>query len=175
MALRSLRRICRLATKCVHFHNGIADHFGDLRDERVAECPQSVHPSGAAPAVQFIEPVRVTLRSITITLAWANLTPRSIQIGTPAQAKGSIPLRRSQGVVLSAMNRDIDSPLFRADESFDDPGAGGQGVSIYEDLALGAVNGIDGEDGAVFLWRKANRDRCARRHRCGGRCKRDRS
>ena len=58
----------------------------------------------AAPFVKFIEPVRTTLRSITIALAWAILTPRSIHIGTPARANGSIPFPRPQGLVLSAIN-----------------------------------------------------------------------
>jgi hypothetical protein len=57
----------------------------------------------AAPRVQFIEPVRVTALSITIVLACAIRARASIQIGTPVAAKGSIPLSRSHGVVLSAI------------------------------------------------------------------------
>jgi hypothetical protein len=52
-----------------------------------------------------MEPVSVTALSITIVLACATRTSRSIQIGTPAAAKGSIPLARWQGVVLSAISR----------------------------------------------------------------------
>jgi hypothetical protein len=49
---------------------------------------------------------------MTIVLLWANLTPRSIHIGTPARAKGSILLPRSQGVVLSAISEGtIEQPL----------------------------------------------------------------
>ncbi len=49
----------------------------------------------AAPAVQFIDPIRVTASSMTTALAWAIRTPRSIETDTPARAKGSIPLLRS--------------------------------------------------------------------------------
>jgi hypothetical protein len=94
----------------------------------------------AALVVQFIEPVRTALRSITIALAWAILTPRSVQTGTPARAKVSIPLPRSHGVVLSTISL-ISTPRCLAwDQGLDDPGAARQGISIYEDLAFGAVN-----------------------------------
>ena len=55
-------------------------------------------------ALQFMEPTSVTAPSITIVLACAIRAWSSIQTGTPAAAKGSIPLARSQGVVLSAIN-----------------------------------------------------------------------
>jgi hypothetical protein len=69
----------------------------------------------AAPRVQFIDPVSVTASSITIVAirAWA-----SIQIGTPAAAKGSIPLSRSQGVV--AINLTSWPRLLGPDQCLDD-------------------------------------------------------
>jgi hypothetical protein len=42
---------------------------------------------------------------MTMVLACAMRTARSIQIGTPATASGSIPLAYPHGVVLSAINR----------------------------------------------------------------------
>ena len=59
----------------------------------------------AEPRVQFMEPVNVTAPSMTIVLACAIRATSSIQIGTPAAARGSIPLACSQGVVLSAISR----------------------------------------------------------------------
>ena len=56
----------------------------------------------AAPPDQFIDPVSVTLPSITIDFEWAILTLWSIQIGTTAWISGPRPLLRSQGVFLSA-------------------------------------------------------------------------
>ena len=58
-----------------------------------------------APPVQFIEPVRVTLPSMTMDFEWAIRMRLSIQIGTPACASGPRPLLRSHGVVLSAIIR----------------------------------------------------------------------
>jgi hypothetical protein len=58
-----------------------------------------------ASPVQFIEPVRVTLSSMTMDFEWAIRAPWSIQIGTPASASRPTPLLRSQGVVLLARTR----------------------------------------------------------------------
>jgi len=75
----------------------------------------------AAPRVKFIEPVSTTLRSMVIALAWASRTPRSIQIGTPARAKGSIPLPRSRGVGLVGDQLDVDASLLGSDERLNGP------------------------------------------------------
>src|SRR5215472_17909181 len=55
----------------------------------------------AAPAVQLYEPIKVMAPSMTMVLTWAILARRSIHTSTPALIKGSIPLLRAQGVVLS--------------------------------------------------------------------------
>jgi hypothetical protein len=119
------------------------------------------------PRSQFMEPIRVTALSITIVLAWAIRASASIQIGTPAAAKGSIPLARSHGLVLSAINPDINPAFLRADQRLYDPRASRQPIGADQDFALSVVDRADRKRCAVLLGSEANSDGCARGHRGG--------
>jgi hypothetical protein len=57
-------------------------------------------------------------------LAYAIRAWSSIQIDTPAAAKGWIPLPRSPGVVLSAISRTSTRLSLARDQRLDDAGAG---------------------------------------------------
>jgi hypothetical protein len=77
---------------------------------------------------------------MTIVFEYATRTSRSIQVGTPAAASGSMPLACSQGVVLSAISRTSTlRSLARTSAS---------AIGADQDLALGVVN-------------RAGRERCA--------------
>jgi hypothetical protein len=54
----------------------------------------------AALVVQFTETTKVVLPSITIALAWVIFTPRSIQTGTGARAKVSMPLSLANTIAM---------------------------------------------------------------------------
>ena len=96
---------------------------------------------------------------MTIVFACATRALWSIQTGTPALAKGSIPLLRPQGVVLSAISLTLDAAVVRAQQRLDDPRPGRQAVGADQDLVLGPVDGVHGKRRTVALRCKTGIDR----------------
>ena len=108
---------------------------------------------------------------MTIDFEWAIRTVLSIQIGTPASARGPRPLLRSHGVVLSAMIRTSDTPSFGLHQRLDSLGTRGEAIRTDKDLNLGTVNRIDREGRAVLLGRKTHGNRHPGSQRRDGCCK----
>ena len=58
-------------------HDCAADYFGDLRDDRVAECPKSVHPSGNLEATRLRPSPNYRLASTSRMVVVRNVTTRA--------------------------------------------------------------------------------------------------
>jgi hypothetical protein len=112
----------------------------------------------AALPVQFIEPVRVTLPSMTMDFECAMRTLRSIQIGHSClgqRTNATLPLARRRSI---GDQPDLDAPLFCPNQCFDDARSRREAVGGDEDLCLGAIDGVYCKGGAVFLGREAHRN-----------------